>query len=47
MSGDYKKDIFLDLGIDDDGFRFSASVADALAQAESELAVLNGAREVL
>ena len=41
MSGDYKKDIFLDLGIDDDGFRFSASVADALAQAESELAVLN------
>jgi len=36
-----RKDIFLDLSIDDDGFGFSTSIADALAQAEAELVVLN------
>lgn len=36
-----KKDIFLDLNIEDDSFGFSASIADALAQAESELVSLN------
>lgn len=36
-----KKDIFLDLSIDDDRFGFSTSIADALVQAESELVVLN------
>ena len=36
-----KKDILLDLSIDDDGFGFSTSITDALAQAESELVVLN------
>ncbi|MCD8192486.1 MAG: hypothetical protein LUD55_06825 [Oscillospiraceae bacterium] len=36
-----KKDVFLDLSIDNDGFDFSASVADALVQAKTELIVLN------
>ncbi len=36
-----KKDVFLDLSIDNDGFDFSASVADALVQAKTELVVLN------
>ena len=36
-----KKDIFLDLSIDDDGFGFSTSIIDALVQAESELVILN------
>lgn len=36
-----KKDIFLDLSIDDDKFGFSTSIADALVQAETELVVLN------
>ena len=36
-----KKDIFLDLSIDDDGFGFSTSITDALVQAESELFILN------
>lgn len=36
-----KKDIFLDLSIEDDGFGFSTSINDALVQAESELVVLN------
>jgi hypothetical protein len=36
-----KKDIFLDLSIDDGGIGFSTSIADALAQAEVELVVLN------
>ena len=35
------KDIFLDLGIKEDGFDFSTSIADALTQAESELVVLH------
>ena len=36
-----KKDIFLDLSIEDDGFGFSTSINDALVRAESELVVLN------
>ena len=36
-----KKDIYLDLSIDDDGFGFATSIDDALAQAEAELVVLN------
>lgn len=36
-----KKDIFLDLSIADDSFGFSTSITDAMAQAESELVVLN------
>ena len=36
-----KKDIYLDLSIDDDGFGFATSIDDALAQAEEELVVLN------
>jgi len=36
-----KKDIYLDLNIDDDGFGFAASIYDALAQAEAELVILN------
>lgn len=36
-----RKNVFLDLSIDDDGFGFSTSIADALLQAESELVVLN------
>lgn len=36
-----KKDIFLDLSIEDDGFGFSTSINDALVQAESELVALN------
>ncbi|MCD8254640.1 MAG: hypothetical protein LUC36_03720, partial [Oscillospiraceae bacterium] len=36
-----KKDVFLDLSIDKSGFDFSASVADALVQAKTELVVLN------
>lgn len=35
------KDILFDLNIDDDRFGFSTSITDALAQAESELVVLN------
>ena len=30
-----KKDIYLDLSIDDDGFDFATSIDDALAQAET------------
>ena len=36
-----KKDIFLDLSINNDGFNFSTSIADALIRAESELVSLN------
>lgn len=36
-----KKDIVLDLSVEDDGFNFATSISDALAQAESELVVLN------
>ncbi|MCD8343585.1 MAG: hypothetical protein LUC19_04265, partial [Oscillospiraceae bacterium] len=36
-----KKDVFLDLSIDKTGFDFSASVADALVQAKTELVILN------
>lgn len=36
-----KKDIILDLSIDDNKFGFSTSVNDALVQAEAELAILN------
>ena len=36
-----KKDILLNLSIDDDGFGFSTSISDALSQAESELVILN------
>lgn len=36
-----KKDIYLDLSIDDNGFGFSISIDDALTQAEAELVVLN------
>ena len=36
-----KKDIYLDLSIDADGFGFSTSIDDALTQAEAELVVLN------
>lgn len=36
-----KKDMFLDLSVEDDRFGFSTSIADALAQAEAELVVLN------
>lgn len=36
-----RRDTILDLNIDDDGFGFSTSIADALAQAELELVVLN------
>ena len=42
-----KKDIYLDLSIDDDEFGFSTSIADALVQAESELVVLNETVESL
>ncbi len=36
-----KKDIYLDLSIDDDRFDFATSIDDALVQAESELVVVN------
>lgn len=36
-----QKDIYLDLSINDDGFGFSTSIGDALAQAEAELVALN------
>ena len=36
-----QSNIFLDLNIDESGFEFSTSIADALAQAESELTTLN------
>ena len=36
-----KKDIFLDLSINNGGFNFSTSIADALIQAESEIVSLN------
>ena len=36
-----KKDIYLVLSIDDDGFGFATSIDDALAQAEAELVVMN------
>lgn len=36
-----KKDILLDLNVKDNGFAFSASIADALAEAETELSTLN------
>lgn len=36
-----QSNIFLDLNIDDSGFEFSTSIADALAQAENELTTLN------
>ncbi|MCC8136007.1 MAG: hypothetical protein LIO40_04955 [Ruminococcus sp.] len=36
-----KKDIFLDLHIENDSFDFSTNIADAMAQAESELVALN------
>lgn len=36
-----KKDIYLDLSIDDGGFDFATSIDDALARAEAELVVLN------
>lgn len=40
-----KKDIYLDLNINDNGFGFAASIDDALAQAEAELVVLNETAE--
>lgn len=36
-----KKDIILDLNIDNDGYGFSTSITDALTKAESELITLN------
>lgn len=36
-----KKDVFLDLSVADNSFDFSTSITDAMAQAESELIVLN------
>ena len=36
-----KKDIFLDLSVEDDGFEFSTSIADAMTKAEAEIMVLN------
>lgn len=36
-----KKDIFLDLGVENDGFEFSTSIADAMKKAELELVALN------
>lgn len=36
-----KKEIFLDLSVKDNGYEFSTSITDALAQAEAELEVLN------
>ena len=36
-----KKNVYLDLSIDDNGFGFATSIDDALAQAEAELLVLN------
>jgi len=36
-----KKDIYLDLSIDDGGLGFATSLDDALVQAEAELVVLN------
>lgn len=36
-----QSNIFLDLNIDESGFEFSTSIADALAQAENELTTLN------
>lgn len=36
-----KSDIILDLNIDDDRFGFATSIDEALAQAETELVVLN------
>lgn len=36
-----KSNIFLDLNIDESGFEFSTSIADALEQAENELTTLN------
>lgn len=36
-----RKDMILDLNIDDNGFSFSTSIADALEQAELELVALN------
>ena len=35
-----KKDIVLDLSVEDDGFNFATSISDALVQAESELVAL-------
>ena len=40
-----KKDIYLDLNINDNGFGFAASIDDALAQAKAELVVLNETAE--
>ena len=36
-----KKDILLNLSVEDEGFDFSTSIADAMAEAETELVVLN------
>ena len=36
-----RKDIILNLNIDDSGFRFSTSIVDALAQAELEIVAMN------
>lgn len=36
-----KKDIFLDLSVENDGFDFSTSIADAMTKAEAELVILN------
>lgn len=36
-----KKDVFLDLGVGNDGFKFSTTIADAMARAEAELIALN------
>lgn len=36
-----KKNIVLDLSVEDDGFNFATSISNALVQAESELVVLN------
>lgn len=36
-----KKDVFLDLSIENDGFDFSTSITDAMAKSEAELVVLN------
>lgn len=40
-----KKDIYLDLNINDDGFGFATSIDDALAQATAELLTLNETSE--
>ena len=36
-----KKDVLLELSVEDDSFEFSTSIADAMAKAETELAILN------